>query len=219
MKTLVRRTAEFLLIVIAVLAVQYLVARYAKYSMGLAPDKIAESFLSTFSSALTLLLSTWVAYRIAHSKQQQDNTARRKENVMAFYNSMSSPEFVITRRHAKTVIKSFPQHPNQSFEEFHRALSQPERASVSSLLLLFRKLQLGLDNCYFDLRAITACFGDEIVIWHDGCLNEALENITWPSAIALRDLYKSVKATATSEQLVLWISEADQLKSELKGVQ
>lgn len=111
-----RRTAEFLLIVSAVLALRYLAAGYAKSSMGLAPEKIAEGILSTFSSALTLLLSTWVACSIAHLKQQQDNAARRKENVMALYGTMRLPEFVNIRRQAKKILKVFVKNPSQSFQ-------------------------------------------------------------------------------------------------------
>ena len=217
-KALARRSAEFLLIISAVLAVQYVVARYAKDLIGLSPDKIAESFLSTFSSALTLLLSTWVAYRIAHSKQHQDNAARRKENVMAFYNSMSTPEFANTRREAKKIVKKFLTQPSQSFVHFHSQLEPQDKAHISSLMLLFRKLQLGLDNCYFELSAVSGCFGDEIVIWHDGCLNKSLKEIAWPSVLALRSLYKSVRGNATQDQLDLWDDEARQLASDLRPV-
>ena len=214
-KAFTRRAVEFFAIVGAVLTVQYFVAGYAKSAMGLGPDKIAESFLSTFSAALTLLLSTWVAYRIAHAKQQQDNSARRRENVMAFYNSMSSPEFVVARREAKEIIERFTHQSSRSFMEFHKDLMAQDRARLSGLMLLFRKLQLGLDNCYFDLSAVKECFGDEIVIWHDGCLKEVFEDIQWPSVRALRSLYMSVNSIATPEELDLWRVEADQLKTDL----
>ena len=211
-----RRIAEFLLIVAAVLAVQYAVASYDESSMGLTVYKIAESFLSTFSSALTLLLSSWVAYRITYSKQQQDNIARRKENVMAFYNAMSTPEFANTRREVKKIIESYLRHPSQSFKKFHSELASQDKACLSSLMLVFRKLQLGLDNCYFELSAVSNCFGDEIVIWHDGCLKEALKEVDWPSALALRNLCKLVKEVTPQDVLVLWEDEMRQFKADLR---
>lgn len=208
-----RRSGEFLLIVSMVLVVQYIAASYAKNFMGLSSEKIAESILSTFSSALTLLLSAWVAYRIAHSKQQQDNVARRKENVMGFYNSMSSPEFVAIRRHARGIAKNFQSDKSQSFLEFHNELTSQDRACLSSLLLLFRKLQLGLDNSYFEQSGVNDCFGDEIVIWHDGCLNEMLKGVMWPSVQSMRYLYKAVRASAKQEQLDQWDFEALEMKN------
>jgi hypothetical protein len=80
---------------------------------------------------------------------------------------------------------------------------------------LFRKLQLGLENCYFDLSAISGCFGDQIVIWYKGSLGKALEDITWPSALALRSMHTSVNSTASAASLALWLMVERQFKTDL----
>lgn len=217
-KRYLRRSIEFLLIVGVVLGLQYLSGSYAKVHLKLADDKIAEALLSTFSSALTLLLSTWVAYQISSARQHEDAAMRRKENVMGFYNDMSSPEFVKVRRNTKLIFKTFFSQNKFSFKEFHAALSQEERSNFSSLMLLFRKLHLGLNNGYFDLPAVLACFGDEIVIWHDGCLDKALSGLNWPSEIAVRRLYESVRSHATEEQTTFWDNEAREFAADMAAV-
>lgn len=82
-------------------------------------------------------------------------------------------------------------------------------------MLLFRKLQLGLENYYFHLSAVSGCFGDEIVIWNEGSLGRAFEDITWPSALALRGLHTSVNSTATEANLALRLMVERQLKTDL----
>lgn len=184
--------------------------------MQLAEEKIAEALLATFSSALTLLLSNWVDYRVASARQVEDAAVRRKENVMDFYNQMSSPEFVAARRQSKQVFKHSLAQNDMAFMAFHWALDAPERASISSLMLLFRKLDLGLNHEYFDLDAVVACFGDQIITWHDGCGDGALATLDWPSWHALQALYVEVRCHAAQDKLTRWDGEARTLKADVR---
>jgi hypothetical protein len=80
---------------------------------------------------------------------------------------------------------------------------------------VFRKLQLGLEDRYFDLSAVSGCFGDQIVIWYEGSLSKALEDITWPSALALRSMHTSVNSTASEANLALRLMVERQFTTDL----
>jgi hypothetical protein len=202
-----RLTLEFLVIVFLVIVVQYTVAWLLGQYAIVTKEKTGEVLLGTFASALTLLISTWVAYHVASDRQKSDNLNERRSNTIKAYMDYETPAFAQVRQDSEAILSRFQQH-RECFSDFYKQLSPDSKAPLRHLFTLFKKLHIGVVNDYFDAQTLVEAFGAEIVYWQDRHFKELLKETTWQTRQALLDLRKFVSEHADQAVLKQWEQEA-----------